>query len=131
MVYRLLSAYLNSMSDDVTTAGNYVTKSMEAPLRYGAETDRSMWRLALANWRLHLTEIYGENVDSHLAAWQAQCKTYGRPVVPKAIWYPQPASWVVDWTTEEPTTLISGAGTASVRQAEPKKKGLFARFFGR
>lgn len=122
LVYRMVSGFLNSMAAEPAVAARNVRLVMEGVCEQARGTP--FHRMALSNWRLHLREVFGEEVPADdLAPWTKEVQSFGRPVVPQAIWFPPPYAWTIDWTSPREATTVGAE--------PPKKKSWLGRLFGR
>jgi hypothetical protein len=105
LLYQQVSCYFQSLNPDRAAATKAVNAIM-AKIEPEYAKDRRARAMLLRNWYLHLVEIHeGTPPPAALAPWEkAQAAVPGR-VVPKALCFPPPHPWVIDWTDDKPIAV--------------------------
>jgi hypothetical protein len=140
MVYFLVCAYLHSLGTEPEAAVRGVNDFMGRVARHAFERDPSLLPGVLNNWWLHLQEIFHHGLVPQSAAqeWMSVSERYARRVPTAPLTFPPPAPWVVDWqgpgaqvTEFHPDGSVRTVPAPESHASPPRKKGFFARLFGR
>ena len=100
-IYQQVSCYFHSLGADQDSAAHAVNTILERLFAHFLETDPSQVRRLLANWAMHLKDIYdGKPPNEASEAWRRAKAQYPGRVMPKAICFPPPYPWLIDWNEE-------------------------------
>jgi hypothetical protein len=142
MIYFLVSAHLHSLATDRDQALASVNDFMARVTGYAFTSAPELLPLSLSNWKRHLMEIYEGAIPSQATAGiQMAERRYGQVVPLLPLRFPAPARWVVDWGDPkgQVTAFLPDGSMKQIDETEAdvfssqkgKKKGLWARLFGR
>lgn len=101
VLYLMLGCYYHSLNPDRSSAQTAIDMNMSKAYEWAEKEQPLMRRLVLGNWYLYLKEVHeGPPPESALARFESARMRFGESVVGKALCYPAPYPWVVDWLEE-------------------------------
>lgn len=110
IVYDMLCAFLHTMIDNTKEdAAKAVNLYMGRVCEHAEERgERALSVQALANWKLHLKEIFGGTIPQSAAQDLIRFeRSFGETVKPRPIDFPLPSSWERPSHFRETSTVIS------------------------
>lgn len=113
VLYLMLGCYYHSLNPDRDSAQGAIDANMARVYEWAKKEQPQMRRLVLGNWYLYLKEVYeGPPPDSALVRFDSAQREFGEPITGKALSYPPPYPWVVDWLEQTAPTPTASASVS-------------------